>query len=531
MVHTKMKSRQLAAAVKHIRGAIRYGNSLNWNIMAWQAELKNWTSGGNVTIQGGENRMRFLYWLFLLLLLTTNETQASETYFNKNYNIIFIGADDLRMNIGAYGDKTAITPNIDALAAQGVVFDKAYVQFASCNASRASMLTGMYPDSINVFKLNTHFRNTAPYVITLPQYFKNNGYHTESIGKVYHNYANIRDDKSWTVPARLDQESHFDDYVLESSMTKGDKKGIAAESSEYTGDKYVDDKITTDAIQTIKRLKNSKKPFFLGVGFMKPHAPYNAPKKFWDLYDRDDIQALGSTEKLDNVSKLNWFNFKEIRSLLDLPKKGQFTQETSQRLRHGYYAATSYMDDNVGQVIQALKDNDLYDNTIIVFWSDHGYHLGENDHWTKATVRELDTRVPLIFRIPGQKAFVSSAIMEYIDIYPTLAKLANLPPPQNLDGQSFTHVFNDSNSKHKEGAFSQISRPWPGNKPIKHMGYTIRTESYRYTRWLAIKGNKVVAEELYHTASDPLERINIIKTVSEHTLKELKTLLDKRLFK
>jgi len=482
----------------------------------------------------------FLYYVksfFIIFLITlslssaANERLVSGEQPNIKFNVLFIGGDDLRMNIGAYGDKIAITPNIDALASEGVIFKKAYVQFASCNASRASMLTGMYPDSIKVWRLNTHFRNTAPDVVTLPQHFKNNGYHTESIGKIYHNYANIGDEKSWTIPARLAQESHFSDYVLEASMRKEDKKGIAAESAQYSGDKYVDDKITTDAIKTIKKLKNSSKPFFLAVGFMKPHSPYNAPKKFWDLYQRGNMQAAGPTDKPDNVSKLNWFNFKEIRTLSDLPKTGPFTKETAQKLRHGYYAATSYMDDNVGQVINALKDNGLYDNTIIVFWSDHGYHLGENSHWTKATVRELDTRVPLIFRIPGQKAFVSNALIEYIDIYPTLAELVNLPSTKNIDGLSFNKIFNKPSYKHKQVALSQTARPWPGNKPIKHMGYTIRTESYRYTRWIKINDNKMIAEELYHTENDPLERRNIIKSVREETLNELRILLDKQLSK
>ena len=478
--------------------------------------------------------MRFVNVLSILLLFLANEIKANNSQLTdqqqkEKFNILFIGADDLRMNIGAYADNIAITPNIDAIANEGVMFKKAYVQFASCNASRASMLTGMYPDSINVFRLDTHFRKTAPNVITLPQHFKSNGYHTESIGKVYHNYANIRDEKSWSVPARLDQESHFSDYALASSLNSGAKKGTAAESAEYVGDKYVDDKITTDAIQTIEKLKKSNKPFFLGVGFMKPHSPYNAPKRFWDLYNREEMKALGVTDKPDNVSDLNWFNFKEIRTLSDLPKKGKLAKETSTWLRHGYYAATSYLDDNIGQVIQALKDNNLYEKTIIVFWSDHGYHLGENGHWTKATVRELDTRVPLIFRIPGQKPFITNAITEYIDIYPTLAELTSLPTPKNLDGRSFNSIFSDSTSKYKEAALSQIVRPWPGNKPIKHMGYTIRTDSYRYTRWVEIKGNMLVSEELYNTENDPLERINIIKLVSEQTLSDLRMLLNKRL--
>ena len=475
--------------------------------------------------------MKYLFLLFFSLPCFLLPLQASEELFhavqvNNKLNVLFIGADDLRMNLGAYGDQTAITPNIDALAAEGVRFTKAYVQFASCNASRASMLTGMRPDSINVYRLNTHFRETAPDVVTLPQHFKNNGYHTESIGKIYHNYANIRDEKSWSVPARLAQESHFDDYVLATSIKKEAKKGIAAESAEYKGDKYIDDKITKNAIQTINTLKNSKEPFFLAVGFMKPHSPYNAPKKFWDLYKREEIAVLGPDEVPNNVPKLNWFNYKEIRSLTDLPKRGAFSKETAQRLRHGYYAATSYLDDNLGQIIQALKDNGLYDNTIIVFWSDHGYHLGENSHWTKATTRELDTRVPLIFRIPGQNPFVSTAITEYIDIYPTLAELVNLPAPVNINGRSFNQVFNGPSYQHKQVALSQIARPWPSNKPIKQMGYTIRTDEYRYTRWINIKSQQVIAEELYHTEKDPLEIQNLIQSTNEPLLQKMQNHLD-----
>lgn len=259
---------------------------------------------------------------------------------------------------------------------------------------------------------------------------------------------------------------------------------------------------------------------------MKPHAPYNAPKKYWDLYNREDMQALGRENTPDNSSDLNWFNFKEIRSLTDLPKKGQFSHQTAQRLRHGYYAATSYLDDNLGRLIQALKDNNLYDNTIIVFWSDHGYHLGENSHWTKATVRELDTRVPLIFRIPRQKPFTTSAITEYIDIYPTLVELVNLPVPLNINGRSFNQIFNEPNYKHKQAALSQAARPWPSNKAIKFMGYTIRTAGYRYTRWLKTKNQQVIAEELYHTEKDPLERDNLINSASEQLLQKMRQHLE-----
>ncbi|MCP4046536.1 MAG: sulfatase [Gammaproteobacteria bacterium] len=429
------------------------------------------------------------------------------------------------MNIGAYGDKTAVTPNIDALAKEGVVFTRAYVQFASCNASRASMLTGMRPDSIQVWRLNSHFRDTAPDVVTLPQHFRNNGYHTESVGKIFHNYANIRDEASWSVPARLDQENHFTDYALATSIEEGEKIGIAAENAEYKGDGYVDDRITTDAIETLERLKKENKPFFLAVGFMKPHSPYNAPKKYWELYRREDMQALGSETKPEDVPGRNWFRFKEIRDLTDLPDKGSFSDETKKRLRHGYYAATSYMDNNVGRIIRALKENSLYENTIIIFLSDHGYHLGENGHWTKATVRELDTRSPLIFRIPEQSAFTTNAITEFIDIYPTVSVLAGLPVPAGLDGKSFVDIFSNPGHKPKFAAYSQTARPWPGNKPITHMGYTVRTSEFRYTRWIKVKDGRMVAEELYHTETDPLERQNLVKTARHAELAKMRELL------
>ncbi|MDE0839933.1 MAG: sulfatase-like hydrolase/transferase, partial [Kiritimatiellae bacterium] len=269
-------------------------------------------------------------------------------------NVLFIAADDLRMNLGCYGDKVAVTPNIDRLAARGMVFDRAYCQFPSCNASRASLLTGMRPDSISVWRLNTHFRKTAPDVVTLPQYFKKHGYHTESIGKILHNYAGITDDiNSWSTPARFAQVSHFGDYALKESKP-GKMKGIAAENADVGDDAYVDGKITADALATIQRLAKEDKPFFLAVGFLKPHSPYNAPGKYWDLYDRDDIRPLGPTSRPEGVTELAWFNFVELTGFSDAPRTGPFSRELGARLRHGYYAATSYVDANVGRLLDAL---------------------------------------------------------------------------------------------------------------------------------------------------------------------------------
>jgi len=425
-------------------------------------------------------------------------------------NVLFIAADDLRLNLGCYGDKVVETPHLDRLAAQGMVFDRAYCQFPSCNASRASLLTGMRPDTISVWRLNTHFRKTAPDVVTLPQYFKRHGYHTESIGKIFHNYAGITDDEnSWSTPARLAQISHFGDYALKDSKP-GKIKGIAAENADVGDDAYVDGPITEDAIGTIQRLAKEDKPFFLAVGFLKPHSPYNAPKKYWDLYNRNDIRPLGPTSRPEGVPDLAWFNFVELRGFSDVPRTGPFSRELAARLRHGYYAATSYVDANVGRLLAALEASGAAENTIVIFWSDHGYHLGENGHWTKVTARELDGHVPLIFHTPGKTAGRTEAIVEYIDIYPTLAGLCGLPATRGLDGKSFEAILDNSGSKGKQAAFTQVCRPWPGKKPIGQMGYSMRTQRYRYTRWVDSKTRMILTEELYHTESDPMERDNLI---------------------
>ncbi|MHC4996689.1 MAG: sulfatase, partial [Planctomycetota bacterium] len=283
-------------------------------------------------------------------------------------NVLLIAADDLRLNLGCYGDTVAVTPHLDRLAQRGLVFERAYCQFPSCNASRASLLTGMRPDSIRVYRLNTHFRDTAPDVVTLPQHFKNHGYHTEAIGKVLHNYnPKIKDDTlSWSTPARLDKINHFDDYAVAANGRVGKQKGIAAESSDVPTDSnaYADGLIANDAVQTLQRLARQDQPFFLAVGFMKPHSPYNAPKKYWDLYPRDPITPLAPTKRPEGVPGLNWFDFTEIRTFSDVPNTGPISATTAARMRHGYYAATSYLDANVGRLLDALERVGLAANTI-----------------------------------------------------------------------------------------------------------------------------------------------------------------------
>ncbi|MEW6997792.1 sulfatase [Colwelliaceae bacterium BS250] len=472
--------------------------------------------------------MNKLIWVLTLLLnfVFLGDALAQESNAKTPPNILFIVADDLRMNLGCYGDKIAVTPNINNLCQQSVQFNRAYAQFPSCNASRASLLTGMRPDSIKVWKLNQNFRTINPNVVTLPQYFKDNGYRTESIGKVLHNYNNIRDnDKSWSTPARFDQENHFTDYAIAANNKQGKTKGTVTENTDVRDDTYVDGRITADAIATIGRLAKQKQPFFLAVGFMKPHAPFNAPKKYWDLYKREDIQALGSENRTVNVGAYNWFNFREIRTLKDVPNKGKIPKDLAMRMRHGYYAATSFFDANVGKLLNTLNQQGMDKNTIVVLASDHGYHLGENDHWTKGMVRELDGHVPLIVKVPEKQVGQTEAIIEYTDIFPTLIELANLPKLETLDGQSFSKVFDNTEHSARQVALTQVSRPWPvGN--IEKMAYSLRNERYRYTQWVNHQNQKVISEELYDHHHDPLEQNNIAAQANlESVMSEFRVLM------
>lgn len=454
---------------------------------------------------------------FLSLTLCLFNLSSAGSSHSDKLNVLFIAADDLRMNLGCYGDSIAVTPNIDKLAAQSIVFDRAYCQFPSCNASRSSLLTGMRPDSINVWRLNDHFRKLNPDIVTLPQHLKQNNYHTESVGKVMHNYNKIRDnEKSWSVPARFDQITHFADYAFPDKNLKGWIKGPIAERADAPEDAYADGRITEDAVATIKRLAEIDKPFFLAVGFLKPHSPFNAPSEYWDLYKREDMESLGPESKPERASQFDWYDHVELRNFHEFPNEGAPSDQLAREIRHGYYAATSFVDANVGQLLQALDESGLAENTIVVFWSDHGYHLGENGHWAKVMPRELDAQVPLLIRVPGKNSSRSSAIVEFTDLFPTLAELCGLPPHGGMDGQSFSHVVNNPSLGARKVALTQVCRPWPRGE-IEKMGYSLRNEQFRYTQWVDFKTGDTLFEELYDHSTDPLERKNLINDSSQQT--------------
>jgi iduronate 2-sulfatase len=427
-------------------------------------------------------------------------------------NVLFVAFDDLRLNLGCYGDPVAITPNIDRLAARGTLFGRAYTQQAVCNPSRQSLLSGRRPDSIRVWDLKTLFRQTAPDVVPLPEHFKLNGYFVQSIGKIYHGMPGMNDPRSWSVPEQFEQVPKRDDYRLAENRkpTKG-QKAAATEFVDAPDSEYPDGKVSFAAVKAIEQLAArgpDAPPFFLAVGIRKPHVPFTAPKRFWDMYDPTKIPSVERPAPPVDAPKLALHDSIELRGYTDMPDiGGDFSPGQIARLRHGYYAATSFADAQFGRVLDALDRSGLAKNTIIVFWSDHGYHLGEHGLWCKTTNYESDTRVPFIMVTPGDRprGVRTDALVELLDIYPTLVELCGLPPREKLEGRSLVQNLGNPAAPGLDGARSQFPRPWPvGKKNPAHMGYAIRTATHRYIEWRKFGTLEVVARELYTYDGDQL---------------------------
>jgi len=429
----------------------------------------------------------------------------------QKYNVLFIAVDDLRPNLGCYGDAMVKTPHIDNLASNGTVFLRAYCQQAVCNPSRASLMTGLRPDQIGVWDLRTHFRENIPDVVTLPQYFKKHGYHAREIGKIYHDPLKAKDPQSWSGPSILHvtQNGRGHKYVLNKNCKGNRWKATATEMADVPDTSYIDGKVCQAAIELLNNIKDST--FFLAVGFRRPHLPFTAPKKYWDLYKPEEIPPIKNPLPPERVPELALHNWKELRGYTDMPDIGDVSPEKAIRLRWGYYAAISYVDEQIGKLIQQLKKLNLYDNTVIILWGDHGYHLGEHNLWCKTTNFELDTRVPLIFCLPDQKTAgtKTNAIVELVDVYPTLADVCGFNIPDELAGKSLKPLLNDPTIKWDKPAISQFPRPGYYKGKPDFMGYSIRTDQYRYTKWINLETNEVFARELYDHFTDPSEEVNI----------------------
>jgi arylsulfatase A-like enzyme/N-acetylneuraminic acid mutarotase len=427
--------------------------------------------------------------------------------------------DDLRTTLGSYGDATAVTPNIDRLASRSLLFTHAYAQQAVCNPSRQSFLSGRRPDSIRVWNLTSHFRQTAPDVVSLPEHFKRQGYVTQGIGKIYHDPAEMQDPPSWSLPATFNVLAKKEDYLLPENQAPPDKpqrKMAAIEAADVPDDAYPDGKVAASAVATLGELKARGRPFFLAVGFRKPHLPFSAPKKYWDLYDRAKIPELGRETPPLNAPEIALHDWPELRGYSGVAKQGPLSREEAMELRHGYYAGVSYTDAQVGKVIDELDRLKLTENTIVVLFSDHGFHLGDSGLWCKDTVYEATTRVPLLLSAPGggsrrMAAGRTEALVELIDLYPTLVELCGLPTPTKLDGRSLVPLLQDPKREWKTAAYSQFPRPWTAaaSQPPRRMGYAIRTDRFRYVEWRDFTTLDLLARELYDYSAGATETVNL----------------------
>ncbi len=486
-----------------------------------------------------------LLFLVLSVLLLHSCSSKKETTQQVRPNILFIPVDDLRPELGCYGNEFIKTPNIDRLASQGVAFTRAYCQQAVCSASRASLLTGLRPDSIQVWDLQSEFRTAVPNAVTLPQYFKQNGYTTIGLGKTFHNI--FPDTISWTEKPHVDgfpfdpDAFYVNDDNIRIQQEKIERlkaagkstidqlghwyvKAKATEIGTKGDDAYFDGAQTTLAIKKMQELAESDKPFFLSVGYYRPHLPFNAPKKYWDMYNRDSIPLAKNQFTPDGSPEYANHGYQELKNYYDchdlpLPAEQPWSIERQKELKHGYYASVSYMDAQVGRLLDELERLDLAENTIIVLWGDHGWKLGEHNGWCKMTNYEIDTHVPMIISGAGVKAKgqQSNALTEFVDIYPTLCEMASLEIPSYLQGSSVVPLLEDPEKQWKPAAFSQylLGRFGPAETRLhERMGYTIRTDRYRYVEWHSWnKKEKKKGEfldcELFDHQTDPQENKNL----------------------
>ena len=506
-------------------------------------------------------------------------------------NVLFIAIDDLRPELGCYGNKDIHSPNLDKLAKQGRCFLRAYCQEAICSPSRASLLTGSRPDTIGVIENRAYFRDLNPQIVTLPQHFITHGYTAVYSGKIFH--GRMTDEQhSWnhkpnrkgltrpTTPGgnalpgnqRIYAENKDRMVTLYGeSSSRGLIHGPAFEAAQVEDDGYIDGYNTSVAIQTLDELVQQDKPWFLALGFSRPHLPFHAPKRYFDLYNPEEIQLTKFSEPPQDGASMGLHASFELRTRHDIPKSGPINKSLSRKLLHAYCACVSYVDAQIGRVIASLEKNKVRENTIIVVWGDHGWHLGEYGIWGKATNYEIATRVPLIISTPSmpQKGTSSDSLVELIDIYPTLCDLANIPQPDHLAGKSLVPVLHNPNAIIKGVAMSQFPTPalreWAANplspemretffgplinqveQTIKKqqgsrwnrelfekylMGYTLRDPRYRYIEWRDTRNpnSEPIYQELYDHLSDPHETVNIARSQPKEVVRlsgELQHLLE-----
>lgn len=483
--------------------------------------------------------MKYSYFIFAFIVSVLSAADKP--------NVLFIAVDDLKPVLSNYGDPIAISPNFERLAKQGMTFLNAHCQQAVCAPSRASVMTGMRPDKTRIWDLKTKIRDENPDVITMPQYFKANGYNAVGVGKIY-DFRSVQghtqdDPTSWSRPYVIFDKNPEDEFGLINSdyvaKVRAKKKALRAAgdktpikkalggSPAYEGTELVDDEayddgqIAKSGVELLQELAPQEAPFFLAVGFKKPHLPFVAPKQYWDLYSPDQFKPNALTERPDGSPAYHHQPGWELRNgaYSDVPllkEKGGIPDETAMKLIHGYYACVSYIDAQLGKLLDALEATGEADNTVIVLWGDHGFHLGDHGMWCKHTNYEQSTRVPFMIVDPRDSKFLdggqSPASVELVDIYSTLCDLAGLDRPAHIDGTSLKPILSNKNKHVKPAAVSQFPRHYEGREI---MGYSWRTPRYRYIEWEDTQFRKggvsgpIIDVELYDYYKDPAETRNL----------------------
>jgi arylsulfatase A-like enzyme len=428
-------------------------------------------------------------------------------YADAQPNVLFIIVDDLRPELPVYGHEQVQAPHIDALAAEGVVFANAYANVPVCGASRASMMSGLRPTATRFVGFDARIDEDAPDVMPLHALLKANGYQTESLGKVLHH----KDDSpaGWSVPpwsALDDVPRHvatgFRNYQDPANITAFKENGIgpATEAPDLDDDAYFDGQTASRAVAALERLALAEKPFFLAVGFVKPHLPFTAPRKYWDLYGRDDIRLAHVGAMPEGVPKQARHTFGELRRYSDVPDDPEvpIDDRLARKLKHGYYASVSYADAQVGRVLDKLEELELDSSTIVILVGDHGWSLGEHGLWAKHSPFDVATRIPMIVSAPGLgEPGTAKALVELVDLYPTLVALLDLPAPAHLQGESFVTLLEDAAAPGKAAVFPR----WKNADVVK-------TEQYALTVWVDSRG-RPVAEMMFDHAADRDETVNL----------------------
>jgi len=441
-------------------------------------------------------------------------------------NILFIAVDDLRPALGCYGDQHASTPHIDSLAKRGVKFDQAHCQVAVCNPSRASLMTGLRPDQLGIWTLPIHFREAKPDAVTLPQWFRRFGYTAVSHGKIFHNPT--PDPQSWSEPIRAlpaTERGYAEGWrakiqTVQQSLPardwrKNNLRGPITSAPVIDDHLLVDGARTDLAIEDIQRLGQSDAPFFLAMGFIRPHLPWIAPKKYWDLFDPQTLPVQIDGQVIPHTPPYAMSSSYELTHYvdqIDFPTpwdKRRVSEATARQLMHGYYASVSYIDAQIGRILKALEEQNLTENTIVILWSDHGWKLGEYNGWGKMTNYEIDTRVPLIISAPGIKNQGQPVVspVELLDLFPTLCELAGIDIPDFVQGKSLLPMLNNPTADADAQAVSQYYRKLNSDEV---MGYALRTATHRFVEWRDFTSGTVKARELYDHRDNHLESQNII---------------------